>query len=447
MEIFKNSISRAKRMYSSLYLNNQIQMRDFIIHLRETGKLTEIEQSVSREFEAPRIAKNTPGPVLFHNIEGKKAIMNLLGTRDELAAMFKVSQDKIIKFLSEIEPDGEVKIVDFSPTMEVIEKEVDLYDIPIMKHFEKDGGLYITAGIVVSEYEGECNASIHRLMVLDKDKLAARLVPPRHTYILHKKAISKGEKLPIAIVIGTDPLITFASTTRVPIGKEFNYAASLRRAPVELFICNNGIKVPHAEFILEGYIDPNERVEEGPFVDITGTYDEIRQEPVIHITRIMHRKDAIYHGILPAGSEHLLMMGVPYEPKIYKAISEVTTVKNVVLTEGGCCYLHAIVQIEKQTEGDGKNAIMAAFASHTSLKHVVIVDDDINIFDPKDVEFAIATRVKGDIDIMIVPNVRGSSLDPRGAPDGTTTKVGIDATKVLKQKEIFERAKMPNVGE
>jgi len=203
------------------------------------------------------------------------------------------------------------------------------------------------------------------------------------------------------------------------------------------------VKVSHAEIVLEGYIDPVEKVNEGPFVDITGTYDVVRKEPVIHITRIIHRTDPIYHGILPAGPEHLLMMGIPYEPRIYKAVGEVTTVKNVVLTEGGCCYLHAVVQIEKQTEGDGKNAIMAAFAAHTSLKHVVVVDEDINIFDPNDVEFAIATRVKGDLDILVIPNVRGSSLDPRGAPDGTTTKVGIDATKVLVEKENFERAVIP----
>jgi len=418
-------------------------MREFIEQLRSSGKITDIRQSVSREFEAPRIAKTTQGPVLFHDVEGKKAIMNLLGTRDELAAMLGVPRDMIIQKLSEVQPDGEFVIVTESPTMEVVDEEVDLYSLPIMKHFAKDGGLYITAGIVVSEYEGSMNASIHRFMVLDKDKLAARLVPPRHTYVLHKKAASRGDKLPVSIVIGADPVITFASTTRVPVGKEFHYAAALRGAPVELFACSNGVKVPHAEIVLEGYIDPVERVSEGPFVDITGTYDEIRPEPVIHITKIIHRKDPIYHGILPAGPEHLLMMGVPYEPKIYRAVSEVTTAKNVVLTEGGCCYLHAVVQIEKQTEGDGKNAIIAAFASHTSLKHVVVVDEDIDIFDPKDVEFAIATRVKGDMDVMIITNVRGSSLDPRGAPDGTTTKIGIDATKVLKQVEIFERAKMP----
>jgi len=418
--------------------------RDFIDRLKENGKLVEIPQPVSPRFEASRIAKKTKAPVLFHDISGSKVIMNLLGSRDELASMLGVPKDEIIRKLAEVSPEGEVRIVSESPTLEVVEEEVDLTKLPILTHFEKDGAPYITAGIVVSEYGGTINASIHRLMLVGKDKLAARLVPPRHTYLLHKKAIEKGEPLPVAIVIGCDPTIIYATSTRVPVGKEFEYAAALRGAPVELFECSNGVKVPHSEIVLEGYVDPVEKVDEGPFVDITGTYDVVRKEPVIRITRVIHRKDPIYHGILPAGPEHLLMMGVPYEPRIYRAVGEVTTVKNVVLTEGGCCYLHAVVQIEKQTEGDGKNAIMAAFAAHTSLKHVVVVDEDINIFDPDDVEFAIATRVKGDMDIMIIPNVRGSSLDPRGAPDGTTTKMGIDATKILIEKDNFERAVIPD---
>lgn len=420
-----------------------MSFRNFIDQLKENGKLVEILQPVSPRFEASRIAKTAKSPIFFHDVSGSKVIMNLLGSRDELASMLGVTKEEIIKKLSEVSPEGEVQLVSESPTLEVIEDKVDLTKLPILTHFEKDGAPYITAGIIVSEYEGVTNASIHRLMLAGKDKLAARLVPPRHTYLLHKKAAEKGEPLPVAIVLGCDPTIIYATSTRVPVGKEFEYAAALRGGPVELFECANGIKVPHAEIVLEGYIDPVEKIDEGPFVDITGTYDVVRKEPVIHITRIIHRKDPIYHGILPAGPEHLLMMGVPYEPKIYRAVGEVTTIKNVVLTEGGCCYLHAVVQIEKQTEGDGKNAIMAAFAAHTSLKHVVVVDEDINIFDPNDVEFAIATRVKGDMDILIIPNVRGSSLDPRGAPDGTTTKVGIDATKILVEKEMFERAVIP----
>lgn len=420
-----------------------MSFRDFIDQLKENGKLVEIPQPVSPVFEASRIAKRVKDPVLFHDVSGSKVIMNLLGSREELASMLGVPKEEIIKRLSEVSPKGEVILVSESPTQEVVEDTVDLRKLPILTHFEKDGAPYITAGIVVSEYGGTMNASIHRLMLVGNDKLAVRLVPPRHTYLLHKKAAENGDPLPIAIVIGCDPLITYATSTRVPVGKEFEYAAALREFPVEVFECENGVKVPHAEIVLEGYIDPEEKIDEGPFVDITGTYDLVRKEPVIRITRVIHRKDPIYHGILPAGPEHLLMMGVPYEPRIYKAVGEVTTVKNVVLTEGGCCYLHAVVQIEKQTEGDGKNAIMAAFAAHTSLKHVVVVDDDINIFDPNDVEFAIATRVKGDKDILVITNVRGSSLDPRGAPDGTTTKVGVDATKVLIEKENFERAIIP----
>lgn len=420
-----------------------MSFRSFINQLKENGKLVEVTQAVSPRFEASRIAKKTKAPILFHDISGSKVIMNLLGSRDELASMLEVPKEEIIKRLSEVSPEGEVKLVSESPTLEVVEDEVDLTKLPILTHFEKDGAPYITAGIVFSEYGGVMNASIHRLMLAGKDKLAARLVPPRHTYLLYKKAAEKGERLPVSIVLGCDPTIIYATSTRVPVGKELEYASALRGAPVEVFECANGVKVPHSEIVLEGYVDPAEKVDEGPFVDITGTYDLIRKEPVIHITRVIHRKDPIYHGILPAGPEHLLMMGVPYEPRIYRAVGEVTTVKNVVLTEGGCCYLHAVVQIEKQTEGDGKNAIMAAFAAHTSLKHVVVVDDDINIFDPNDVEFAVATRVKGDIDILVISNVRGSSLDPRGAPDGTTTKVGIDATKVLIEKENFERAIIP----
>ena len=420
-----------------------MSFRSFIKQLKESGKLVEIPQPVSPRFEASKIAKTIQAPVLFHNVSGSKVIMNLLGSRDELASMLGVPKEEIVMKLSEIYPEGTVKLVSESPTLEVVEDQVDLTKLPVLTHFEKDGAPYMTAGIVVSEYGGIMNASIHRLMVVGKDKLAVRLVPPRHTYLLHKKAAEKGKPLPIAIVLGCDPKIIYATSTRVPVGKEFEYAAALRGAPVELFECSNRVKVPHAEIVLEGYISSVEKIDEGPFVDITGTYDTIRKEPVVNITRIIHRKNPIYHGILPAGTEHLLMMGVPYEPRIYRAIGEVTNVRNVVLTEGGCCYLHAVIQIEKQTEGDGKNAIMAAFAAHTSLKHLVIVDDDINIFDPKDVEFAIATRVKGDIDILIIPNVRGSSLDPRGASDGTTTKVGIDATKVLKDKENFERAIIP----
>jgi 4-hydroxybenzoate decarboxylase len=369
-----------------------------------------------------------------------RAAMNVLNSREMLAKALGVTPDNIINKLTNTTFNGQVKHVDKSPMLEVRSKAC-LSKLPIMKHFKKDGGSYITAGIVVSKYKDMYNASIHRLMMVNDNTLAARLVPPRHTYVMQKEAASKNEPLQVGIVIGVDPVTVFAASTRVPQGKEWEYAAALKGEPIELIRLDNGVEVPHGEIVLEGSIDPSEKVKEGPFVDITGSYDHIRPEPVIHLTNMMMRKDPIYHGILPGGNEHKLLMGVPYEPLIFNAVANVTKVKNVMLTEGGCCYLHAIVQIEKQTEGDGKNAIMAAFAAHTSLKHVVVVDADINIFDPMDVEYAIATRTKADRDVMIVSNVRGSSLDPV-SDDNITSKMGVDATKPLKASEKYERAKI-----
>ncbi|NJD52172.1 MAG: UbiD family decarboxylase [Candidatus Methanoperedens sp.] len=415
--------------------------RGFIEQLRSEGKLTEIKKSLSPVYEVSAGAGKDP--TLYTNVNGSKVIMNILSSRELLAEALGVEPDKIIEHLSSCPPDGEVKLVKDSPTREVIEKP-DLYRLPILTHFEGDGAPYITAGVVVSEYGGLMNASIHRLRVIGKDRLAARLVEFRHTYNLHKKAAEKGEPLPIAIVIGIDPVTLFAISTRVPEGKEYNYAAALAGEPLEVIELENGIKVPHAEIVLEGYIHPTELVDEGPFVDISGTYDIVRKQPVIHITKILHRCDPIYHALIPAGSEHHILMGIPYEPLIFNEVKKAADVRNVIMTPGGCYYFHAAVQIHKTNDDEPKKAIDATFAAHKSLKHVVIVDDDINIFDPNDIEFAIATRVKGDEDIYIYPDVRGSTLDPR-SENGIGTKVGIDATMDLSKKWKFERAKRPRI--
>jgi UbiD family decarboxylase len=255
---------------------------------------------------------------------------------------------------------------------------------------------------------------------------------------MHRKAEERGEPLQVGIVIGIDPITLFAVCSRVPEGFEFIYASALKGEEIELFELENGIHVPHAEIAFEGYIHPDVRVKEGPLVDITKTYDLVRDEPLIQLTKMYHRENFIYHAIIPGGREHQILMGVPYEPLIFDAVSRVVQVKNLLLTEGGCCYLHAVIQIVKDREKDGRKAIFSAFSAHHSLKHVVIVDDDIDPFDPKDVEFAIATRVRGDRDIIIVPNVRGSTTDP-SSKNGIGTKVGIDATKVISEAERFER--------
>jgi len=422
-------------------------MREFKERLAKEGKLIEIERSVSSKYEVASICaeferKGNKKPVFFHSVDGAhKVIMNVLGGREILAELLGTSSSNIAPFLAKIPEGGagegsKVKIVDNSPTKEVV-KEPDLSELPILTYFKGDGGAYITGGVVVAELDGVRNASIHRMMVLDEKRLAARLVPPRHLYKMHREAIERREELNVGIAIGVDPAVLLAASTRVPPGKEFEYASALKKEPVELFKLDNGIAIPHAEIALEGFIG-EERVKEGPFLDITDTYDRIREEPVITLTKMYHRKDPIYHAILPSGVEHKLLMGVPYEPLIFRAVERVARVKNVFMTEGGCCYLHAVVQIKKEGEGEAKNAIIAAFAAHPSLKLVVVVDIDIDIFNPNEVEYAIATRVRWDEDVVFIPKARGSSLDP-SSKNGLTTKIGIDATMELGEEKRYER--------
>lgn len=369
--------------------------------------------------------------------------MNLINSRDILSLLFNIQKENLVSFLSSKINNLNGTIIVKGPLkldVTIDENKININKLPILKFFPKEGGLgYITAGIIVTEYNGIFNASIHRLMVLDNNQLVIRIVPTRHLSNLYNNASSVNKKLQIAILIGADPVVIYACSTRVPPSKEFIYASTLKNEPLHLFSCSNGINVPFSEIIMEGYIDPLKTEFEGPFVDLTGTYDICRKEPVIYITKIHYQKNPIYQTILPASLEHFLIMGTPYEAKIFNFVNDVTIVKNVILTEGSCCYFHAIVQIKKETEGDAKSAIIASFAAHPSLKHVIIIDDDIDIYNPLDIEYAIATCVNGDKNILIVKNIRGSSLDPCCSKDGTITKIGIDATKPLVKNSKFQR--------
>jgi UbiD family decarboxylase len=410
-------------------------MREFIELLREEGRVTDVEEEVSVEFEPAKMASRTDHLLFFHRLGPGRGVMNVTANRTSLALALGLPEKDLVPRLADMECGGSV-VEEGRLAM----GKPDLSSLPVLRHFPGDAGNYITGGIVFSAYGGIENASIHRMLMLGPSKVAARLVEGRHTYTLHRAALEHGDRLPVAVAIGTHPAVTFASCSRVPKGMELPFAASLLGGEARVSRCPNGVRVPEAEIVLEGYIG-SERHAEGPFVDITGTYDIVRNEPVIEFTGMWIRENCIYHGILPGGNEHKLLMGAPYEPKIYRAVAGVTEVQNVVLTRGGCGYLHAVIQVRKSTEGDAKNAIMAAFAAHTSLKHVVVIDPDIDPYNPEDIEFAIATRVRGDHDVMVITGVRGSSLDPCRLGDGTNVKVGIDATMEMGREEKFIRAR------
>jgi len=406
-----------------------------------------VEGPVKRELDATRHFLAHPDrPVLLKNLEGGPAAANVWSKRGRVAAALHIPPEQLLPKLLEAQArPKDTQLVDHAEFLAHATTDVDLPALPVPKLFPKDAGRYITAGVWVAEREGVRNLSFHRILLLGKDRGACRIVP-RHLRHMYNEAIAAGEELKVAVCIGLDPWNLLAGGTSVEYGvDESRIASALTQSclgkPVDMIRIKNGLTVPaEADYVLEGRLI-NETHEEGPFVDAVRTYDRVRKEPVLVVDRIYRRKDAVFHIIVGGLDEHFLFMGMPREPAIYQAVSRaVPHVKAVRLTEGGCAWLHGVVSIRKQHQGDGKNAILAAFGAHTSMKQVVIVDEDIDVFDDRDVEWAIATRFQADRGLVVLHEVRGSSIDP-SARDGFTSKMGIDATKPLGgDSAMFDKA-------
>jgi UbiD family decarboxylase len=431
-----------------------MSLREFLEKMEKEKEILHIKDSLSTRFEIPFIIKSfdTQSSILmFDNVKNYEArvVANVCGTRKRICEALNVDQGGLYRKLTDAwRSPKKPKVVKDGAVKEVAEK--DLSKIPILTHFERDAGPYITSAVVYAKsVDGKVeNVSVHRLQVLGKKRLAIRLVP-RHLFKLWQMAKEAGKDLEVAISVGVHPAVMLAASSPVPFGvNEFEVANALLNGGLRLVECEyvNAYAPADAELVLEGKISAREEVAEGPFVDITGTYDIQRTQPIVEVLNVMHREDYVYQALLPSGAEHKLLMGLPHEVLIWEAVSKVVPkVHAVNLSVGGSGWLHAIISIDKQLDGDGKNALLAAFAAHPSLKHAVVVDSDINVFDPNDVEWAIATRFQASEDLIILNNVRGSTLDSSADQEtGLTSKMGLDATRPFtKPKEKFERAKIP----
>lgn len=411
-----------------------MEFRKFLRTLDESGELTRINKEVSPEYEmAGVIEALCEKPVFFENVKDSSfsVVAGLVSSKEIIARALNLKKVHLLHNLSSaLENPLPPKVVERGECQEIVEKEVDLTKLPIMRYTEKDGGKYIASAVsIVRDPELGRNMSFHRLMLIGKNKFVARIVEDRGTDTALRRA---GGELDISICIGNSTAVLLSAATSLPKGvDELGMANTLEQT--ELVKCKtNDLEVPrNCEFVLEGRIT-KERVPEGPFLDATGTIDKIRQQPVIEIKCITHRENAIYQTILPGRHEHQFLMGMPKEPTIFNEVNRVCNCRDVYITPGGCSWLHAVVQIKKQNPDDGKKAVSAAFKGHKSLKHCVIVDEDIDIYDSNDVEWAVATRFQADKDIVILPNQRGSSLDPSGdlteGKKARTCKMGLDAT-------------------
>lgn len=424
-------------------------LREYLQRLDQRGDLIHVTAPISKTYEIAGVLKQLePRPVLFECVtESPFRVMgNLFCSKAAFADYFNIAIKDIIPFLANsIDQRRPNELVTSAPCQEVIVAAPNLDALPILRHCELDGGNYISSGVVITKHPkyGQ-NADFHRCMQLSSTEFAMRIVRSRHfdTYLRDLK------QLDVAICVGNAPSVLAAAATSVDLGiDELTIANALEPTPVVRAHSIDLLVPADAEFVIEGTVYLERLHAEGPFVDLTETYDVIRQEPIFEVKAITHRRDAIWQALLPGVLEHKLLMGMPREPTIFKKVNEVVKCLDVNVDPGGASWLHAIVQIDKQSDDDGRKAIEAAFAGHRSCKHVFVVDGDIDIYNPNDVEWAMATRFQGDTDLIIKPREQGSSLDP-SSETGThfTTKIGFDLTKPLVAKgKDFNRAPFPTV--
>ncbi len=375
--------------------------------------------------------------VVFNNIteaEGMRSAINVLA-RDRLCSIFEISPGELIDILAwamKNPTDPEIVSKENSPVFENKQEITDLTKIPIPWHYPEDRGRYQSASVIIAEYEGIRNMSFHRQFLRDANHCVSRFVP-RHLRTMTDKARAKGDEINIAVVNGPDATVLLAAAMSFTHDlDELTVAAALHQRlhgkPLQLVTLPNGIQVPaDSEFAMEARITLQDD-DEGPYVDITGTVDDVRQEPLIEYDAVYHRNQAIFHALIPAEVEHRTLMGLPRAPTIKAAVNAVVPCTDVYMTDGGSGWLSAVVAIEPQKEGDGLAAIHAALGGHGSMKQVTIVDTDIDCSNPVRVEWALMTRWQPDKDTVILSKQKGSSLDPSRDVDGLTSKIGIDAT-------------------
>lgn len=417
-----------------------------------------IREEVSPKFEVTaytlELEKRKKFPLqIFENIEGYKipVVQNVLATRERIAMALETSVEKLTETWLQKEKElTPVKEVSDGPIKEVISKgdKVDLTKLPILTHFPQDAGPYVTAGTIVAKDPdtGVTNASFHRLQLKERDKFGVSLHTRRHLWDYQRRAEERGKPLQIAIVNGVHPTFELGSVWMGPIsGNHYEVIGGFMGEPLEVVKCEtNDVFVPaNAEIVLEGEILPNIREREGPFGEFTGYRSRRSTNHVVKVNCITHRAEPIYQSICAGfAAEHSLLGAVPREPNVYRAVSaHVPTVKSVCYPMSGTCRFHCYISLKKTVEGQPKNAIFAAFAADHYVKLVVVVDEDISVYNETEVLWAMATRMQADEDVFIIPRVMSSLLDP-STKAGMSAKVGMDATIPLEGWEA-ETIKVP----
>lgn len=401
-------------------------------------------------FELERAGKS---PVVFYeNVEGHTmpVVTNIAGNRRLLAACLGVAPAELpTAFRERCQKYIPCEVVDAAPWRDVVLEgdDVDLAKLPIPLHFSVDAAPYITAGQVTARdpVTGVDTTGFHRLMVKGRNRLGVSLHSRRRMYEFHRRAAARGENLPAAITLGIHPLHYMGSMVYAypPQVRKFEIIGGLFGEPYRLAKCGVAdLEVPAgAEIVIEGEILADAKEPEGPFSEFTGYASYRSTENVFAVQRIRMRRDALFHSVVSGMSQdHILVSCVTREGEILNTLRRnLPNVLSVHVPHRTCGAFLAIVQMKKTAQGEPQQAMMAALGTEFYTKYVIVVDEDVDIFDMNDVMWAVATRVRAEQDIVFIPGCKGAILDPTSDPETfTVTKMGIDATRPI-GKDFAER--------
>jgi len=429
-------------------------IRDFVGYLRDIRELLTISTPLDPRFEISTIlselGKKEAPAILFEEVKGYKfpVVGNLLGTKKRLSIALGVDQEHLLEDALPKLENGLLPILvsDRSQKVVITKKEkIDLLKLlPILTHYSKDSGPYITSGITSARdlKDGTIGRGLHRMEVRGKNELGISLLnPPLSEIYAHCKKERK--KMEVATVIGVDPALLIAAVFKIPRGMDkLTVAGGLRGEPIPLVKAETvDIDIPaYAEITIEGFIDPKGKEKDGMLGESSGYYMTFSKSPTIHVTTITYRKGAYFHAIIPWSLEvdNLLYLihGIDFVPKMKR---EIPTLKRIHLIPG-TFGSHVVMSIDTDNKGEIRRALTLAL-SFSNIKKAVIVDGDVEVEDHHEVEWAIATRFQGDRDLIVIPDVRGQPIDPSSKEGFLTTKIGMDATRP--KKEGFEKVDVP----
>lgn len=424
--------------------------------LEANGRLVAPTQSVDVFSTLPTMMKTLASGygLYFGSVDGydMPVVSGMFGNRQDWADRWGIGVEDITRRIKDaMDHTVPWELVPEAPCQQVVIESPGTITsmLPVPFFSKRDSGRYLTAALVFvkNPETGILQMSIRRIQV-NEDSLSIYIKSP-HLMKQFLAAEKQGSGLEIALVIGAHPSLLLASQLNGQVYGDIDkiaLAGGLTGVPVPLVKCRTlDCLVPaDAELVIEGKIVPEVRLAEGPFGELGDCYGRQTDKPVIHVSCVTKREDAWFQAIHPlSDDDHKLPGALMNEVVVHDAVQRaVPGVRNVHSTLGGAGFFHAVVSIEKRGEGDGKDAILAALGSYPALKQVTVVNDDVDIFDAQDVEWAVATRFQADRDLVVIDGTSGSALDPsydvRGT--GTGAKMGLDATFPLKHAKAFIRS-------